>query len=281
MIELLDVLAVAIAIVIGVTAFSFMSTIAYRYPKGMRLNEHFRCDHCETQLKFYEVIPVLSFPFLKGRCRYCGEKIRLRDWLNEIAGGMLAVLCLFRFGEEKIIGDSFHVSSILDVMVKMDIFGLIFLLIFFTFICIMDLVILTDYDTMEIPNRYVIVLGFVSVASLFLPGMGIVEHLIGIIVISLPMFLITLAIPGAFGGGDIKLSAAVGLMLGWKLTIIGFLIGLLFGGIYGIYVLVSGKLKKNEHFSFGPFLCTGYLISLFCGMDLIAAYLRLASFLHG
>jgi leader peptidase (prepilin peptidase)/N-methyltransferase len=144
------------------------------------------------------------------------------------------------------------------------------------------LVFLVDYDTMEIPNRFVIVLLYVAVAAcIVIPGVTIIEHLIGAVCISVPMLLLTYAVPGAFGGGDVKLSAAVGLILGWQLTIVGFFIGLLTGGIYGIVMLVRKKKGKKEHFAFGPFLCTGYVIAAICGMELIDSYMRLASFIHG
>ncbi len=71
--------------------------------------------------------------------------------------------------------------------------------------------------------------------------------------VSLPLFLITLAVPGGFGGGDIKLMAACGLFLGWKLCLLSLCFGLLTGGLYGIWLLAAGKKGRKEHFAFGPF----------------------------
>ncbi|MBR6222661.1 MAG: prepilin peptidase [Lachnospiraceae bacterium] len=282
MIELLCVLAVLLSVIIGTAAFSFMSTIAYRYEKGLKLNDHFRCETCETRLKAAEVLPVISYPLHKGRCKYCGEKLKVRDFLNEIVGGALAVFVFFRFGERGVIGDSFRLSSVLDVTIPMDIKKIAAIIIIFSFFCIMDLVILVDYDTMKIPDIFNIVLLVFAIASIFVvSGVGTLEHIIGAFVISLPLLVITLVIPGAFGGGDIKLSAVAGLFLGWKLSLMGFLLGLLFGGIYGIFTMASKKLKKGEHFSFGPFLGVGYMLALICGMDIINGYLSFASHLMG
>ena len=180
------------------------------------------------------------------------------------------------------LGGLFYLSSLLDIVLHFNIWKLLTILTIFVFFCIMDLVILVDYDTMEIPNRFVIVMLYVSViAMVIVPGVSLVEHIIGAVCISLPMFLLMMAIPGAFGGGDLKLTASVGLFLGWKLTVIGFLLGLLFGGIYGAVGLATKKIKKGEHFSFGPFLCTGYMAAVLIGMDIIQAYIKLAAVLHG
>ena len=283
MIVFLYVLAIILAWMIGTVAFSFVNTVAYRFPKQKKiLKEHMCCDICEIRLKAIETVPVLSFIFLKGRCRYCGEKISRRDFFNEIMGGLLALVVFFRFGDNNNLTGSFVLSSPLDIVVHFDIWKLLTLLTIFVFFCILDLVFLVDYDTMEIPNRFVIILLYVAVAAcIVIPGVTIIEHLIGAVCISVPMLLLTYAVPGAFGGGDVKLSAAVGLILGWQLTIVGFFIGLLTGGIYGIVMLVRKKKGKKEHFAFGPFLCTGYVIAAICGMELIDSYMRLASFIHG
>lgn len=283
MVVFLYILAIILAWMIGTVSFSFVNVIAYRFPKQKKiLKEHFVCDSCETQLKPYEVIPVFSFIFLKGKCRYCGEKLAKRDFINEIIGGLLALLVFFRFGDVNDVTGEFILSSPLDIVVHFDIWKLLILLTIFVFFCILDLVFLVDFDTMEIPNRFVIVLLYVAVAALLiLPGVSIVDHLIGGLCISVPMLLIMYAIPGAFGGGDMKLSAAVGLIIGWQLVSVGFFLGLLGAGLYGIVLLARKKKGKKDHFAFGPFLCTGYMIATICGTEVIDAYMKLAAYLHG
>ena len=269
--------------IIGATGFSFVNTVAYRFPRQKKiLNEHFCCDHCGQQLKAYETIPVFSYIALKGRCRYCDEDIARRDFFNELIGGFISLLIFFRFGDMYRLSDTFRLSSPLDIVVHFDIWKLLYLLVILLFFCIMDMIILVDHDTMEIPNRFIILLLYVDVVALIvMQDIGLIEHIIGGVCISVPLFLITLAVPGAFGGGDIKLSAAVGLFLGWKLSIIGFLMGLLAAGVYAVIMLATGKKGKKEHFPFGPFLCTGYMVSAICGMNVLAMYLKLAAFLHG
>ena len=283
MIVFLYILAIILAWMIGTVSFSFVNVIAYRFPKQKKiLKEHFKCDSCETQLKPYETIPVFSYIFLKGRCRYCGEKLSVRDFVNEIAGGIIALLVFFRFGDVDDLSSAFILSSPIDIVVHFDIWKLLTLLTIFVFFCILDLVFLVDMDTMEIPNRFIIVMLYVAVVALLVvSGVSLIDHIIGAVCISIPMLLIMYAIPGAFGGGDVKLSAAAGLIMGWQLTIIGFIIGLFAAGIYGIILLIRKKKGKKDHFAFGPFLCTGYMIATICGMDIIDAYMKFAAYIHG
>lgn len=283
MIVFLYILAILLTWMIGTVSFSFVNVIAYRFPKQIKiLKQDFVCDSCEMKLRPYEVIPVFSFIFLKGRCRYCGEKLARRDFINEIIGGLLALLVFFRFGDVSDVTGPFILSSPLDIVVHFDIWKLLILLTIFVFFCILDLVFIVDFDIMEIPNRFVIILLYVAVVSLLiLPGVSIVDHLIGAVCISVPMLLIMFAIPGAFGGGDMKLSAAVGLIIGWQLVSVGFFLGLLGAGLYGIVLLARKKKGKKDHFAFGPFLCTGYMIATICGTEVIDAYMKLAAYLHG
>ncbi len=280
---LLYILSVLLAWMVGTASFSLAHTAAYRYPRQKKLlKEHFCCDECGTKLRALETVPVCSFLALRGRCRYCGERLSRRELFNELAGGVLALLLFFRFGNADTVAGPFQMSGALDIILHMSLMRLLTLLLLAVFFCLMDLVLLVDLDTMEIPNYFVILVLFAGVVSWFvLPGISILEHLIGGLCVSLPMLLLILAIPGSFGGGDMKLSAAVGLFLGWKLTVTGFLLGLLFGGLYGIYLLASKKKGKKEHFSFGPFLCTGYMLAVLCGMDIIGAYMKLFAMIRG
>jgi len=90
--------------------------------------------------------------------------------------------------------------------------------------------------------------------------------------VSVPLLLLTLLIPGAFGGGDIKLMAACGFFLGWKLNLIALAIGIFTGGIWGIWLLATKKKERKEHFAFGPFLCVGVVCAWFLGERLLDWY---------
>ncbi len=141
---------------------------------------------------------------------------------------------------------------------------------------ILVVVVFVDWDTMEIPDSFVAAAfasGFLSVFTM--PGTGILSRIIGIFAVSVPLLLLTLAVPGAFGGGDIKLMAGCGLFLGAKLCLLSLAFAVLTGGLYGIWLLLTRKKGGKEHFAFGPFLCVGMAAALFVGDWVLNWYMGL------
>ena len=150
---------------------------------------------------------------------------------------------------------------------------------FVIFFAILIAISIIDARTMEIPiylNISIFILGIFSMWTV--GGLTILERIIGFFCVSLLMFFIVLAVPGGFGGGDIKLMAAAGFFLGWKLTIVAFFIGLVFGGAYGAILLIGKKKGRKDHFAFGPFLSIGLIAAAIIGNQLLAWYLGAARF---
>lgn len=234
--------------------FSFLNVVAYRLPRSIDfIKGRSRCNECAHELTALDTVPVLSYLFLGGKCRYCKGKLSPQYLIIEIIGGAFAVFCSL-----------YYYPNILKTITA------------FAFISILVLTALVDWETMEIPNGFVLTVAIIGLLSLFtFREITVLQRLIGVLCVSLPLFIITLIIPNAFGGGDIKLMAASGLVLGWKLNLTGFLIAVLTGGIYAIYLLAAKKADKKDHFAFGPFLCVGLIISLFAGNIIIAQYLSL------
>lgn len=232
---------------------SFLNVVVYRLPNGGLFSKsRSYCPKCKEQLRVLDLIPVFSYIFIKGRCRYCKAKISLRYPLVEIVCGAIAVLSFARFGFDYRTVISFGVCAIL--------------------LCIL----LIDYDIMEIPNSLVISLIPFAVAAIWVfADVNITERLIGFFAVSLPLLLITLVITDAFGGGDIKLMAVCGFFLGYKGAIVAIFIALLLGGGYAGYLLISKKAKRGAHIAFGPYLCIGVAVSLFYGAEIVSAYLSL------
>lgn len=238
--------------VVGACIGSFLNVVISRLPeKGSFLSDsRSKCPACSHRIRAYDLIPVFSWFILLGRCRDCKERISIRYPLVEVAGAAFAVAVLLRFG--------------LD-WAALIVYGATMILM---------AVALIDYATSTIPDSLCIALIPFAVASvLLLPDVTLLSHFIGMVSIALPMLLLTLVIPGAFGGGDIKLIAVCGLMLGWQLTLLAFFIALLFGGGTAIWLLASGRRKRGEHMVFGPALCIGIVAALFYGVEIIALYL--------
>lgn len=144
------------------------------------------------------------------------------------------------------------------------------------FICLLAAVAAVDWKTMEIPDELNLLLFITGVISwILVPELTAASRLLGMISVSVPMFLLTLVVPGAFGGGDIKLMAACGVFLGWKRSLTAAFLAIVSGGIYGSCLLITRKKGRHEYFAFGPFLCLGMVIALFWGETIAEWYLKL------
>jgi len=133
-----------------------------------------------------------------------------------------------------------------------------------------------DLTAMEIPNGLVAAL-IPAAAACFLaqPGIPPLSRGIGLIIISVPMLILALLINGAFGGGDIKLMAVCGVMLGWQSALLAFFISIVTAGFMSLGLIAAGKAAKGAHIPFGPHLCAGVMAALLYGDILIGWYLRL------
>lgn len=239
--------------VFGACIGSFINVVVYRLPHGNFFSQaRSFCPACKEKLRWTDLLPIASYLILKGRCRYCHAPISPRYPLVEAACGILAVLCFLRFGWDIRTGLVFGTSVILLA------------------------VSLIDADTMEIPNELVVALIPFAVCAVWgWRDIPLGDRVIGFFIISGSMFLLTLIVHGAFGGGDIKLMAVCGFMLGWKITLVAFFIALLTGGGYASFLLVTKKGKRGEHMAFGPYLCAGVVAALFFGAEMLRFYLKL------
>lgn len=241
------------AFVFGSCIASFINVVIYRLPAGLPIAKgRSRCDTCHTQLKWFDMIPVLSYIFYRGRCRYCKAKIGIRGWLLEIVGGLLACLCFHHYG--------FSVMTILS-------FALGEILIAVTFI---------DIDTMTIPDELVIAAAVVAVLMAFFErDISLLSRIIGFFVISAPMLGLCYIKEGAFGGGDIKLIAVLGFALGTPHVVAGTFIAIVAAGVYAIILIATKNTTLQSHMAFGPFLSAGCFIALLYGEQMIHWYLGL------
>lgn len=240
----------------GASIFSFLNVVIYRLPRKISfVKGRSHCPSCGAELKWYDMVPVLNWFYLRGKCRVCKAPISFRYPAVEGLGGALALLCFWKCGAS---------AQALTA---------------FAFLGVLAVVTFVDADTMEIPNGLVLAAALTAAAAwLFGEAPVWQERLIGAVCVSVPMLLLTLAIPGAFGGGDIKLMCAAGLFLGWKLSLAAVFLAIVGGGLYGIFLLAARKKGKKEHFAFGPFLCAGMAVALFWGDSLIGWYLGLCGF---
>lgn len=238
----------------GAAVYSFLNVVIYRLPEKKKIIKgNAICRKCGHDLTMRDMVPVLSWCFLKGKCRYCGEKIPARYTFVEVLGGATAVFLNLYFG--------FNLQA----------------LTVFLFYAVMTVITFIDIDTMEIPPVLNVCIFFIGVLSIWtVGGISIVDRIIGMLVISAPLYV--LALFGGFGGGDVKLMFAAGFFLGWKATVAGFFIGIIIGAVYAVYLLIKKLKGMKAEVAFGPFLCLGMAIAVFVGEKIMNIYISYLGF---
>jgi leader peptidase (prepilin peptidase)/N-methyltransferase len=246
----------------GMIIGSFLNVCILRLPESRSIiTGPSSCPACGTQLTARDLVPVFSYIFLRGKCRHCGKRISAQYPLVELMAGVLFLLLYVKFG----LAWQLPVNAAL--------------------VSILIVVALIDWRHMEIPNGLVIallVLGAVQLAATIFTGVfgNWTSYVIGMFAGGLPLLLIALICQlmlkkEAFGGGDVKLMAAAGLVIGWKLVITSYAIGIISGAVFGVILLLTGSKKREDAMPFGPFLALGITASVFFGNDLINWYLGL------
>ena len=213
------------------------------------------CPSCHHPLKPLDLIPIFSYIFLLGRCRYCKGRISLRYFMVEI---ITPILAIFLYG---IYGVSWQFIGY---------FVLASLLIITSFI---------DIEQQIIPNKiigYGLILGILF--SLTGITVGLFDAVLGFLVGAGSLFLIaliSLQILGkeGMGGGDIKLLGVIGLFLGWKMTLLTLLRSIYIGGVFSILVLLFKIKKRGDYIPFGPFISLASIITILWGKDIVAWYI--------
>jgi leader peptidase (prepilin peptidase)/N-methyltransferase len=218
-----------------------------------------RCPSCNTPIKPYDNIPILTYLLLGGRCRVCKARISFRYPLVEFLNATLYVLVLWRFGVAW--------STV----------------IYFIFCPALIVITFIDLDFQIIPDVITlpgIVIGFIA-GSLLMPDpfmrysrLGFLSSLIGFLAGGGLYYAIAILSKGGMGGGDIKMMAMVGALMGWKSVILITFLGSFTGAIVGIFLMIfKGKGRKTK-IPFGPFLALGILITLFFGQEIFQWYIQ-------
>ena len=205
---------------IGACFGSFFNVVIYRLP----LNESIikgrsYCPNCYHQLSWYDLLPIVSYLCLKGRCRYCLKKIGISHLVIEVIGGILFVCCFYQY-----------------VFYKM---------IIVYFISMLLLVIaLIDLKTFNIYDITIFILFILTIIYRLLTSFDILDMIAGSLVISSLMMGINIFIKDGFGIGDIELMFVSGILLGFNNIIIAFMIAIITGGYLFIIFIV---IKENDH----------------------------------
>ncbi len=259
------IVSAIVVFIFGALVGSFLNVCIGRIPNGESIvTPPSHCPKCKTPIAFYDNVPLLSFLFLRGRCRSCSERISPRYFIIELLTALLALAVFHWFG----FSFSFFVS-----------FVFVAALIVISFI---DLDVRIVPDVISLPG---IILGLAcSVIGYFYfrDGLNVIptpiSSLIGILAGG-GFLLATAWIYEKFtgvdgmGGGDIKLLAMIGAFLGWPSIPVTLFIASLLGSVVGIACMVITGAGRRLALPFAPFLCSGALIYLFYGEQIIDFYI--------
>ena len=242
-------------IIIGIVIGSFLNVCIYRIPKDESIAfPPSHCTNCKHNLKSFDLIPVISYVFLGGKCRYCHEKISLRYPIIEVVNSILYLLIYLKFGLTIITLKYFILASVLIVI------GMI------------------DHDTQFVFTKTTVFGGVVGIIFIIIQGIiynnGIFDlilgGLIGFAIIGLIVFLTK-----GMGEGDIEIAVVCGLFLGIKGILLGLFLAIVIGGIFGIIILALKLKNAKEKIAFGPFIAIGCLISMLWGVEILRIYWEL------
>lgn len=236
----MDTATIIIALITGMTIGSFLNVVICRTISGESIvfpASH--CTKCGHKLAALDLIPVLSYILLRGRCRYCGDKISIQYPLVEILTGVTFAAVVFKYG----------------ISVKM----FIYLIAVSTIIT----AAVIDLKTKEVHYRNIIIPMIIILVLVLLTEskQEIAGRLLSAVVGFAPLFLFYMM--GEMGDGDFVVGAFVGFCLGKaNIVIKAMFIAFIIGGIYGLWLICKKLQNRKEQVPFVPFLAVGTILSM-------------------
>jgi leader peptidase (prepilin peptidase)/N-methyltransferase len=240
----------AVAFVLGAVIGSCLNVVIVRLPRGQSLiRPASHCVRCGKPIHWFDNIPLLSFCWLRGRCRRCGTRIGWRYPAVEATTAFLFALAACRFGW------------------GLELLGAWVLLAVLVAIAAIDLEHQIIPDLVSLPA---IAAGVVL--SVVTPSRSWIDAALGIAVGGgIPLAVIVLS-RGGMGGGDMRLGALIGAFLGWKLAVLALFLAVVVGGVAATALLIAGARRRKDRIPFGPFLAGSAVLSLFWGDAVIRWY---------
>lgn len=237
----------------GLLFGSFFNVVGLRVPVNQSIvAPRSACPKCGHTLKWYELIPVLSYIFQRGKCSQCKTAISPIYPIVELITGLLFILAPFKLGW----------SSELFVA--------------WTLISLLMIILVSDLAYMIIPDKVLVVFSIILIVEkIIIPHTTWVFSISGAAVGFFLLLFLAVISKGGMGGGDIKLFAVIGFVLGPKLVLLAFFLASLFGAVIGIIGMLLKHFKKREPIPFGPYIVLGTLVAYFYGSNLIHFYFQL------
>lgn len=240
--------------IIGLIAGSFLNVLIIRMDdlKSVFLSRS-QCPNCKKILKWYDLIPLLSFVLLKTKCRYCGKPISWQYPAVEVGTAILFAFLYMLFGFS---------------------WSLFFYVIVFS---LLTVILVYDIKTQMIPDLFAWIALVVSLlGGWYFGGFGLINMVYGALICGIAIaFLVYVSREKWMGAGDIKVAMTLGALIGYPVAIFSLFLAFLLGSVVGIIYIITAKKTLKEALPFSPFLIFSTLVSLYVGTFVTAWYLNL------
>ena len=251
------ILILTVALV-GVVVGSFLNVVIHRVPERRSVvRPRSSCPRCDTTLKPWDNLPVISWLLLRGRCRSCDGAISIRYPLVEVATAALFVAAALRFGADPVLPA--------------------FLVVFAALLAISAV----DLERFIVPNRILYPALFMAAPLLVLAAAfdgdwsSLREAALGGALAWVLLFAIHMASPKGMGFGDVRLAGLIGMLLGWLSighVLLGLFLAFLTAAVTGVGLMVAGVRGRKDRVPFGPFLALGAITAVFVGGPILSWY---------
>lgn len=238
---------------LGTIVGSFINVVADRVPSGKSIvSPPSHCPECQDKLLSRDMVPVFSYLWLKGRCRYCGAAIPVRVFWIELGMGVLFAFLYWHY-------------------------GLVWELAIAAFYCCLFVALaVTDLEHSILPNRIVypgmVVALLLAIVAQMVPAvttLGIKSAAIGGGIGFGFLLIVALISRGGMGGGDVKLAGLIGLVTGFPLIFVALFLGIVGGGLVAGMLLLLKLKGRKDTIPFGPFLSLAAMVTLLWGSDML------------
>ena len=242
-----------IILIFGIIIGSFLNVCIYRIPKEESIAfPPSHCGNCGHNLNALDLVPIFSWLFLKGKCRYCGEKVSKQYPIVEAATGLLFVFLYLKFGFT---------------------FELLKYTIFTSILIVIGIIDFKDQDVYDSTIITLVICGVIFTIIEFFMGKQI-NFLNIILGIAIPVFIISIfAWFGAMGWGDVEIIGVTGLFLGFELNMLNLFISIVLGGIGACILMILKRRGGKDTMAFGPYIALSSYITLLFGSEILQWYL--------
>ncbi len=247
-----------ILLTLGLSLGSFLNVLIDRSPKNesaIRGRSH--CDFCRHKLKWYDLIPLLSFILLRRKCRYCKSLISWQYPAVEAATALLFIftLSVVRFDPTKLYIFLYHLALFSGLLV----------------------IFVTDLKYRIIPDNTLIFLVSLTLIYkiLYFPEFLLSSFITGIVIFLFFLLLVIVTFGRGMGMGDVKYAFFMGFLLDYPKIAIAFYLSFLTGALLSLILVLNGRKSMKSTIAFGPFMVVATFISYIYGLQLWVIFKRL------